>query len=197
MSEVGFVRSSRGVDGDDVKSPRYWDEKAPQEQWSKSLPSISIPGPMYEALQELAMSPEYEYGGKVAPVIREAIEEFINRYVDDGSRPTGTMSLYRRMRQVRDIWVEEILVGDFINMFNVMEQSIHRWTKTGHVEMLVVQFNKLMASVALLPVEWRVFITEKMRDSEILKEAFELVGEEGTETERELARVVHEVIHRQ
>ncbi len=149
------------------KKARYWDSKAPQEKWDKSIPAIQISTAIYEAIQEIAASPQYEYGGKMAPVIREALEEFVQKYGADFNTPTMTM--FRQHKIFRDYWVEEIITGELLASAQTIESNLDRWKNAGNVEKIVITVEKIMESVRVLPDDHRQLILDKMKGSGIVK----------------------------
>lgn len=183
------LRLDQAVD----RVPRHWNDKAPQEAWNRTLPAIQIPQAMYEALQELSTNPEFEYGGKVAPIIREAIEEFVNKYTGD-TNISGRMSLYRQMTAWRDAWAEEIIANNWLENMSVIETTLQRWFVAGDADMLVAALEKMMEGIKALPDEWRGFVVEKLRESDKVKEAVDWVKGEIPIEGRE-RRVVERVMN--
>lgn len=173
------------------RAPTFWEERAPTEKWNKTLPSVQIPQHMYEALQELSASPDFEFGGKIAPIIREAIDEYINKYAGDSL----IFSYYRQMREFRMGWAEETMAHEMIGNLTVIEKTFERWVQAGEIKRVVSTFIKLMRSMNALPVEWRQFVKDRMVNSEYVKEAFDYVNEEGDREDKETVEVVYGVLY--
>lgn len=174
-----------------VRAPTFWEERAPTEKWNKTLPAIQIPQHMYEALQELAASPDFEYGGRIAPIIREAIDEFIAKYTGDEL----IFSYYRQMREFRMGWAEETMAHEMIGNLTVIEKTFERWVQAGEIKRVVRTFTKLMSSMNALPVEWRQFVKDRMVNSEYVKEAIEYVREDGDMEDKDTIEVVYQVLY--
>lgn len=173
------------------KKPRHWGDKAPQEQWTRTLPSTQLPVEMYEALQELAASPVHEFGGKIAPIIREAIEDFIDRY---GNPTTPVMTMYQQMKAFRDYWVEERLAVNLLENLSVIETSFDRWRSAENLEQVIALFNKLLNSMKVLPNDWRIFALDKLRDSRSVREAMNFVFDVADLEQRREMEIVHDMI---
>lgn len=182
------------IDRDEGKrAPTFWEERAPTEKWNKTLPSVQIPQHMYEALQELAASPEFEFGGKIAPIIREALDEFINKYTGDSG--SLIFSYYKQMREFRMGWAEETMAHELIGNLTVIEKTFERWVQAQETGRVVRTFIKLMQSMNALPVEWRQFVKDRMVNSEYVKEAFEYIKEEGDMDDKETVDIVYQVLY--
>lgn len=175
--------------------PRFWEERAPQESWSKNLPSIAIPAAMYEELQELAMSPDYEFGGKITPIIRQAVEEFLVAHMTEGPKA----SLFRQMVAFRDSFVEEILASEFLNQVTVIETSLNRWRNANEIEQLVALMGKVTENLNRLPDTWRGFVIDQLRENKGVKEAFDyaykVVGHTMNEDQRKEIDITHGIIY--
>jgi len=179
-------------DDDTKRAPTFWEERAPTEKWNKTLPSVQIPQHMYEALQELSASPDFEFGGRIAPIIRESIDEFINKYTDGNNL---IFSYYRQMREFRMGWAEETMAHEMIGNLTVIEKTFERWVQAGEMARVVTTFLKLMRSMNSLPVEWRQFVKDRMVNSEYVKEAFDYVRDEGDRGDKETVEMVYQILY--
>lgn len=173
--------------------PRFWEERAPQENWNKNIPSVAVPSVMYEALQEMSVSPDFEYGGRMGPVIRQALEEFLVAHPIDSARG----SMFRQMVEFRDSFVEEVMASEFLNQVQVIDTSLNRWRHAGEVEQLVALLNKVTDQVKKLPTEWRSFVLDQLRLSPSVREGFEYVYQNvgHDEETRKVVDVCHAVVY--
>ena len=174
------------------KPTRNWGEQGPAEKWTKSLPSVQVPATMYEMVQELSVDPRYEYDGKVAPIMREALEEFIERYAD---RHTGGYTIWQQIKSFRDYWVEEIVINELMNHIGVIESSFDRWRVIGDWERVVGLFEKLMESVRMLPDVWRKYVIDHIRQQSSIKDAMEFALENAALSERRKLERAHEMLY--
>jgi hypothetical protein len=179
----------------DLKRPRFHNDKSPQEQWTRTIPPIQVTQEMYEAVQELSTASEHEFGGKASAVIREAIEEFIDKY----GVPTGTprMTLYSQMKAFRDNWVEEIIANQILESFGVIENTLDRWTRGGNSEMIIETFQRLLDSMNMLPPEWQKTLKEYAKDSRAANQAMEfaMADVEVNSKKRKALEIVHSVLY--
>ena len=173
-----------------TREPRFWGEKVPQEKWNRNLPSIAVPEHMYEALQELAVHADYEFGGKVAPIIREALEEFIERYA--GGQKA---SVYKQMRAFRDAWAEEVVAMEMIENAHIVGAAFRRWLDSNNIEQILNQFDKLLNSLRFMPETWRGFLVDKVRGEDSVGEALKFVYEAGDEGEKMKAEMISDLLY--
>jgi len=176
----------------DGKKPRYWEQRGPNEQWTRVIPSVQVSQAMYEALQEISTSAKHEFGGKMAPVIREALEEFIDRYGVEGPG----LSFYQQLKAFRDHWIEEIIANDLLSNVVVIETTLDRWRQADDGEKVVSTFKKLIESVKSLPQEWRGLVIERIKESRACIDAMNYLYDDArlSVNEREEVRFVHDIL---
>lgn len=192
LARVAVPASLQGDVPTDPKQPRYWNEKGPGENWTKSVGPISIPGTLFEGLQALAYDPRYEYEGKVPGVIREALEEFLFRYLPEDN---SVRSKIIQLKEFRDAWVDDILATDIIDSINAIAKTFDRWVSIADVERLLTQFEKMIASLRVLESDWRVFAIETLRVHPAIRDAVKCVFENANIEERRRMERVHDILY--
>lgn len=170
MPKSNRPRMDEAVEEEELKKPRYWAEKAPQENWNKSIPATTVPNSLFEVVQEISTSPLYEFGGRMAPVVRQALEDFCDKYAQEGSAAT---TLYKQMRRFRDYWVDDVLTTEMVQNVQVIETSLDRWRETGDIVRLIDALSKILDSGKELPPDWRMFIYDKLKRSRAMEQAME------------------------
>jgi hypothetical protein len=176
------------------RKPRFWGDKAPQENWGRSIPSTMIPNSVYESLQEISTSSLYEHGGRMGPVIRDALEEYVDKY---GVPGTPSTTMYKQIRSFRDHWVDEILGMELLQNIMVIETALDRWRTGGEASKVLETLGKIGESVRVLPDEWKSFVMERLKDSRAVKQAFVFcrdIMDEGSR-DRELLEIMYEVVY--
>ena len=173
------------------RKPIYWGDKVPGENWTRSLPSIQIPSDLYEAVVDMSMDVSFEYGGKITPLVREALDEFINKY---GDASKLAISLHKQMSRFREIYADELIAHNLLENVAVVDTAMGRWVGAGDVEQVTTQIEKILMALRSLPSDWQQFAIDHIKELQSVKLGFALVLEAGDEREGRIAQTAHDIL---